>query len=72
MLDRCQPDSKMSNLETITDNFCAIANLKNYIVCAYPNYLVLGKPIKTVTGVKFEKRLISELIVLILKAGLYL
>ena len=46
----------MSNLDTISENFCAIANLKHFILCAFPNFLVLGKPLKTVTGIKFEKK----------------
>jgi hypothetical protein len=46
----------MSNLDTISDNFCAISNLKNYILCAYPNFLILGKPLKTLTGIKYEQK----------------
>ena len=45
----------MSNLETIAENFCSVDSLKNYILCAYPNFLVLGKPLKTLSGIKFEK-----------------
>ena len=47
---------KMSNLDIISEPYCAISNLKNYIICAYPNYLILGKPLKTLTGIKFEKK----------------
>ena len=46
----------MSNLSDISEPYCAIANLQNYILCAYPNFLVLGKPLKTDTGVKYEKK----------------
>ena len=46
----------MSNLSEISEPYCAIANLQNYILCAYPNFLVLGKPLKTNTGVKYEKK----------------
>ena len=46
----------MSNLDIISEPYCAISNLKNYIICAYPNYLILGKPLKTLTGIKFEKK----------------
>ena len=46
----------MSNLDTISDNFCAISNLKNFILSAYPNFLILGKPLKTLFGIKYEKK----------------
>ena len=46
----------MSNLDSISDNFCAISNLKNYMLCAYPNFLILGKPLKTLKGINFEKK----------------
>jgi hypothetical protein len=44
----------MANTEAVTDNFCDIVSLKNYVLTAYPN-LILGLPLKTLTGVKFEK-----------------
>ncbi len=46
----------MSNLDSISENFCAISNLKNFILSAYPNFLILGKPLKTIFGIKYEKK----------------
>ena len=37
----------------LNDPYFAISNLKNYIICAYPNYFILGKTVKTTTGIKF-------------------
>lgn len=46
----------MSNYLKVSENFCAIANLKNYFLTAYPNYLILGKPIKTLTSIEYESK----------------
>ena len=46
----------MSNLTLISENYCSIANLKDYILTAYPNFLILGTPLKTVTGIRYEPK----------------
>jgi hypothetical protein len=45
----------MANLITLNADFCSISNLKNYILTAYPLYLVLGLPLKTADGIKYER-----------------
>ena len=57
MLELITPlNGKMSNFETISEHFCSLACLKNYLLCAYPNFLILGKALKTLHGIKFEKK----------------
>jgi len=46
----------MSNLNAINLNFCAIVNLKNFVLTAYPLYLILGVPLKTISGIMYEKK----------------
>jgi hypothetical protein len=46
----------MSNLNSIDLNFCAIVNLKNFVLTAYPLYLILGVPLKTIGGIMYEKK----------------
>ena len=45
----------MSNSKTIDLNFCSIINIKNYVVTAYPLYLIVGVPLKTMSGIIYEK-----------------
>jgi hypothetical protein len=45
----------MSNSKTIDLNFCSIINIKNYVVTAYPMYLIVGVPLKTMSGIIYKK-----------------
>jgi hypothetical protein len=47
---------KMSNVNSINLDFCAISNLKHNVLTAYPLFLVLGVPLKTVSGILYEKK----------------
>jgi len=44
----------MSNINSITENFIDIISLKNQMIAAYPNCLILGMPKRTLNGLKFD------------------
>ena len=46
----------MSNLKTVDSTFCNIINLKNYVLTAYPLYLILGVPLKTISGIMYKPK----------------
>jgi hypothetical protein len=46
----------MSNLKAVDVTFCNIINLKNYVLTAYPLYLILGVPLKTISGIMYTPK----------------
>ncbi len=43
------------NDHDINDNYCDVYNVKNHSLVAYPNFLILGNPLRTDFGLKFTK-----------------
>jgi len=50
----------MSNLKAVDVTFCNIINLKNYVLTAYPLYLILGVPLKTISGIMYTPKPATE------------
>ncbi len=46
----------MSNSKTIDVNFCNIVNINNHVLTAYPLFLILGVPLKTISGIMYKSK----------------